>query len=200
MAHEAIHNVLCLIDTNYLKMKNFGERLTDENSLGMQAYTTILNLGYWKKLVYILEKKISLQLCMKFFDFKNYMLLMKAFMTQDEKINNKALLEVWSLKTQVKSFLWEKQKILTQQAKKNEFVTLIQRFTEESADIVSAIQLNAKSMQSMLLLQQKIHEFLMVFTKQLDREARESTIQSVFSEIDAIMGSSLKSFQGQSTD
>ena len=133
-------------------MKNFGERLTDENSLGMQAYITILNLGYWKKLVYILEKKISLQLCMKFFDFKNYMLLMKAFMTQDEKINNKALLEVWSLKTQVKSFLWEKQKILTQQAKKNEFVTLIQRFTEESADIVSAIQLNAKSMQSMLLL------------------------------------------------
>ena len=70
-------------------MKNFGERLTDENSLGMQAYTTILNLGYWKKLVYILEKKISLNLCMKFFDFKNYMLLMKAFMTQDEKINNK---------------------------------------------------------------------------------------------------------------
>ena len=155
--------MLCLIDTNYLKMKNFGERLTDENSLGMQAYITILNLGYWKKLVYILEKKISLQLCMKFFDFKNYMLLMKAFMTQDEKINNKSLLEVWSLKTQVKSFLWEKQKILTQQAKKNEFVTLIQKFTEESADIVSAIQLNAKSMQSMLLLQQKIHEFLMAF-------------------------------------
>ena len=42
------------------------------------------------------------------------MLLMKAFMTQEEKINNKALLEVWSLKTQVKSFLLEKQKILTQ--------------------------------------------------------------------------------------
>ena len=200
MAHEAIHNVLCLIDTNYLKMKNFGERLTDENSLGMQAYITILNLGYWKKLVYILEKKISLQLCMKFFDFKNYMLLMKAFMTQDEKINNKSLLEVWSLKTQVKSFLWEKQKILTQQAKKNEFVTLIQRFTEESADIVSAIQLNAKSMQSMLLLQQKIHEFLMVFAKLLEREERQAAIQSVFSEIDTIMGSSLKSFQGQSTD
>ena len=137
---------------------------------------------------------------MKFFDFKNYMLLMKAFMTQDEKINNKTLLEVWSLKTQVKSFLWEKQKILTQQAKKNEFVTLIQRFTEESADIVSAIQLNAKSMQSMLLLQQKIHEFLMVFTKLLEREERQAAIQSVFSEIDAIMGSSLKSFQGQSTD
>ena len=90
--------MLCLIDTNYLKMKNFGERLTAENSLGMQAYTTILNLGFWKKLVYILEKKISLHLCMKFFDFKNYLIIMKAFMTQEEKLHNKALLDVWTLK------------------------------------------------------------------------------------------------------
>ena len=80
-------------------MKSFGLRLTDENSLGMQAYTTILNLGFWKKLVYILEKKISLHLCMKFFDFKNYLLIMKAFMTQEEKLHNKALLDVWTLKT-----------------------------------------------------------------------------------------------------
>lgn len=35
LAHEAIHNVLCLIDTNFLKIKPFGERLTDENSLGI---------------------------------------------------------------------------------------------------------------------------------------------------------------------
>ena len=84
--------------------------------------------------------------------------------------------------------------------KKYAFATLIQRFSEESADIVSAIQLNAKSMQSMLLLQQKIHEFLMVFTKLLEREERQAAIQSAFSEIDAIMGSSLKAFQGQSTD
>ena len=40
----------------------------------------------------------------------------------------------------------------------------------------------------------------MVFTKLLEREERQAAIQSVFSEIDAIMGSSLKSFQGQSTD
>ena len=35
LAHEAIHNVLSLIDSNMLKMKPFGEALTDENSLGM---------------------------------------------------------------------------------------------------------------------------------------------------------------------
>ena len=62
-------------------MKDFGEKLDDENSLGIQAYRTILNLGFWKKLVYLLEKKVSLHLCLKFFDFKNYMLLSKAFLT-----------------------------------------------------------------------------------------------------------------------
>lgn len=64
--------MLCLIDSSFLKIKNFGEQLTDENSLGMQAYMTILNLGFWKKLVYILEKKISLHLCLKFSDLKNF--------------------------------------------------------------------------------------------------------------------------------
>jgi len=98
LAHEAIHNVLCLIDTTYLKIKPFGERLDQDNSLGLQAYMNMLNLGFWKKLVYILEKKISLQLCMKFFDFKNYLILTKAFLTQEEKLENKVLLEKWTLK------------------------------------------------------------------------------------------------------
>ena len=91
--------MLCLIDTNYLKMKDFGERLTDENSLGIQAYITIMNLGFWKKLVYILEKKISLHLCMKFFDFKNYQLILRGFVTQEEKIKHKNILDAWTTKT-----------------------------------------------------------------------------------------------------
>jgi len=86
-------------------MQEFGQKLEDDNSLGIQAYRTILNLGFWKKLVYILEKKISLHLCLKFFDFKNYILLMKAFVTQEEKIKNRAILDVWTLKTQIKGFL-----------------------------------------------------------------------------------------------
>lgn len=35
LAHEAIHNVLCLIDSDYLKMKDFGMELTEDNSLGV---------------------------------------------------------------------------------------------------------------------------------------------------------------------
>ena len=98
LAHEAIHNVLCLIDTTFLKIKPFGERLSEENSLGIQTYMNMLNLGFWKKLVYILEKKLSLQLCIKFFDFRNFLILTKAFLSQEEKLEHKVLLELWTLK------------------------------------------------------------------------------------------------------
>ena len=55
-------------------------------------------------------------------------------------------------------------------------------------------------MQSMLLVQQKIGEFLNVFTKLLKREERQAQIQAIFVEIDSVMGAALKVFQGQSTD
>jgi len=149
LAHEAIHNVLCLIDTNFLKMKPFGERLTEENSLGLQAYVNILNLGFWKKLVYILEKKLSLQLCLKFFDFKNFSLLTKAFLTQQEKLEHKGLLESWTLKAQVKGFLMDKQRILTRKVRKSDLVSLYDEFTGACDEVVNAVQLNQKAMQSM---------------------------------------------------
>jgi len=62
-------------------MKGFGEILTEQNSLGMETYKCMLNLGFWKKLVYIVDKKTSLELCLKYFDFTNFWLLMKAFLT-----------------------------------------------------------------------------------------------------------------------
>ena len=109
LAHEAIHNVLCLIDPNFLKMdKPFGTELTDENSLGFNAYQTIFNLGFWKKLVYILEPKLSMHLCLKFFDFTNFYLIQRAYVTQDSKIANKELLDYWTLKTQFKHLALQK--------------------------------------------------------------------------------------------
>ena len=35
IAHEAIHNVLSLIDVKFLMLKQFGQTLDDVNSLGM---------------------------------------------------------------------------------------------------------------------------------------------------------------------
>lgn len=76
---------------------------------------------------------------------------MKAFMTQEEKISNKALLDVWTTKTQVKAFMLEKQRNLNKQVKKADFTNLIDEFTSaRGSEIASAVQLNAKPMQNML--------------------------------------------------
>ena len=113
IAHEAIHNVLGLLDTNFLMLKPFGQTLDDINSLGMQTYRIIFNLGFWKKLVYLLQSKMSLHLCMKFFDFRNYRLILRGFLSHEEKLNNKQVLDVWTVKAQVKGYLLDKKKAFT---------------------------------------------------------------------------------------
>ena len=72
LAHEAIHNVICLLEPEFLKMKPYGEALDEENSLGIDTYRMILSLGFWKKLVYTMQSQMSLHLCMKFSDFINF--------------------------------------------------------------------------------------------------------------------------------
>lgn len=53
IAHEAIHNVFTLIEPKFLSLKDINEKLTSDNSLGSETYRMMLDLGFWKKLVYI---------------------------------------------------------------------------------------------------------------------------------------------------
>lgn len=72
-------------------------------------------------------------------------------MTQEEKLQNKALLDVWTIKTQVKAFILEKQRVLNKQVKRADFTNLIDEFTAtRGPEIAAAVQLNAKPMQNML--------------------------------------------------
>jgi hypothetical protein len=76
IAHEALHNVFTLIEPKFLQIKSYNEALTTENSLGIETYRTMLDLGFWKKLVYIgLDGKTALSICYKFFDRTNFELL-----------------------------------------------------------------------------------------------------------------------------
>lgn len=77
IAHEALHNVLGLVDPAYLRLKNQGEALTTSNSLGMDNFRLMFALGYWKKLVYTMSVPESLLLCYKFNDVRNYEVLME---------------------------------------------------------------------------------------------------------------------------
>lgn len=76
LGHDALHNVFALIEPKFLQVKPFHERLTAANCLGIETYRTMLDLGFWKKLVYIgLESSTAFQLCYKFFDRANMQLL-----------------------------------------------------------------------------------------------------------------------------
>ena len=85
---------------------------------------------------------MSLQLCMKFFDFKNYQLILRGFVTQDEKIKHKNTLDVWSTKTQVKHFLLEKAKAFQPVRYAADFAGAYEAFVKESKSVITAIQLN----------------------------------------------------------
>jgi hypothetical protein len=41
------------LEPSFLSIKDFDEKLTSSNSLGIETYRTMLDLGFWKKLVYI---------------------------------------------------------------------------------------------------------------------------------------------------
>lgn len=84
IAHEAIHNVFGLIAPKYLTLKRYDEQLNEENSLGMDNYRLIFALGFWKKLVYTMSVKSSLQLCYKFADTYNFNILLDRLADQRE--------------------------------------------------------------------------------------------------------------------
>jgi hypothetical protein len=67
-----MHNVLGLISPKYLTLKKFNEPLTDQNSLGLNNYKLMLQLGFWKKLVYTTNGRTGLSLCFKFNDLDNF--------------------------------------------------------------------------------------------------------------------------------
>ena len=87
IGHEALHNVFSLLEPKFLQIKGFHDSLNPDNCLGMETYRTMLDLGFWKKLVYIgIESSTAIQLCYKFFDRENIPLLQDYFlMSEDQK-------------------------------------------------------------------------------------------------------------------
>ena len=85
---------------------------------------------------------------------------MKAFMTQDEKLVNKSLLEEWTLKAQLKSFMLAKQTIFSKMDRSSQYSQCVQELVKEVDDTVRAVQLNQRKMQAMVLINELVAEFL----------------------------------------
>lgn len=46
----------------------------------MQTYRTLLNLGFWKKLVYITEVEMAIDLCFKFYNRQHFINIKENFL------------------------------------------------------------------------------------------------------------------------
>ncbi|CAD8105849.1 unnamed protein product [Paramecium sonneborni] len=66
----AINNILETINPTFLIFKN-EEELTLTNSLGLKCYQELIGLGFWKTLIYQLNFKHTIDLCMSFNDFED---------------------------------------------------------------------------------------------------------------------------------
>ena len=72
LANEAIHSMLKLIDPNMIKQTKTEDIKEGNRSLNAECWRYIYYLGFWKKLIYIMDTHTSLQLCFSVCDFENF--------------------------------------------------------------------------------------------------------------------------------
>jgi hypothetical protein len=86
VAYMAIHNVLEMINPEYLSLK----KVLDKKSLGMLCFQGLILLGYWKKTIYIMDELNSLAVADTFVDFKNFKYIYRNFNFPSEDISKLA--------------------------------------------------------------------------------------------------------------
>lgn len=72
VANIALHNVFEVLNPEYIRLKESHEISTDTNSLGVEVYRGLLLLGFWKKVLFVMDYKRSLSLAAYFADYKTY--------------------------------------------------------------------------------------------------------------------------------
>ncbi|EAR98741.2 UvrD/REP helicase amine-terminal domain protein (macronuclear) [Tetrahymena thermophila SB210] len=87
IANIAIHNLFEVINPEFIRLKEADEVPNENNSLGIEVYRGFLSLGYWKKILFIMDYKRSLELAYFFSDFNSYKTI---FLNFNKKYKNKA--------------------------------------------------------------------------------------------------------------
>ena len=87
----ALHNVLENINPNYLKLKRMNEISDNSNSLGMDAFQGLIQLGFWKKCVFLTDYSTALSITSSFGDFATYKLIFLSF--NDKYAQNQTFME-----------------------------------------------------------------------------------------------------------
>lgn len=55
IANIALHNLFEVINPEFLRLKEADEVDLENNSLGIEVYRGLLMLGYWKKILFIMD-------------------------------------------------------------------------------------------------------------------------------------------------
>jgi len=87
IANIAVHNLFEVINPEFLRLKRPDESVGDHNSLGVEVFRSLLLLGYWKKILFIMDYNRSLQLASYFSDFQSYKTI---FLSYNSQYKNKA--------------------------------------------------------------------------------------------------------------
>ncbi|CDW90518.1 lupus brain antigen [Stylonychia lemnae] len=72
IAHEAIHNVLQLVEKDFLKLDEQGK---DTINIKDNCFDNLFIQGFWRKLVFLMDTESSLQLCKSMGDRESFKLL-----------------------------------------------------------------------------------------------------------------------------
>jgi len=86
-----------------------------------------------------------MHLCMKFFDYKNFEILHEAFLTPEEKNENKKLLQYWSIKAKLKSGFLEKAQ-----------VSEVEYFSRNDVDVKEVLASSGNSADDMSTMQRLV--------------------------------------------
>ncbi|CAI2362242.1 unnamed protein product [Moneuplotes crassus] len=88
LANEAIHNMLNLVDSSVINQQCTEDIDKDTKLLGTDCWRYIYYLGFWKKLIYLMDTHNSLKLCFSigaFEDFKTvYLVFYRPELTNDQ--------------------------------------------------------------------------------------------------------------------
>lgn len=86
IASIALHNLFEILNPEFLRLKEAGEKPSESNSLGIEVYRGLLCLGFWRKILFIMDYERSLSLASFFADFTSYKTI---FLTMNKKYKNK---------------------------------------------------------------------------------------------------------------
>ncbi|CDW72543.1 lupus brain antigen [Stylonychia lemnae] len=187
LAHEAIHNVFTLIEPKFLQLKDIDERLSKDNSFGNETYRMMMDLGFWKKIVYTHNAYLGFQICHKFYDRANFEILREAIDLNDQKHQRiKGNIERWNVQLVYAEYqldFFNTLNLIQIQPEERQVDECFKRNLEQNNPVISSLI----NLHKWLFVNPKTLEDILSHQKNTKIEAQEKIAAKIQNELDARM-------------